>query len=298
MAVVPYFKYNKNLDILSVATGPAFAGTTRDGHSRVYPAHMNRIKHAIRDTASQMSSGEWRGVLEGEERSFRMFLDPMNDTYTYRDDAKRPPVERDSVFRLDVYLTNETQPRNIPRGQHGLYEATVEESEAEMSNLPTAQIHIRSHHDGLSHYFDKIVVTMDGTVRDKATGKIVALRPSAVQDMAHDYAQMIPLIRDRLSRLTHLNSRDHETFQQALLKSRKDLRSLASLTIHRSVHFKLDLRDTVSVRPRGSALTWTSGEEWTAEMNELRAIPVTVVADYRRMGEDGSCSSARQGTPR
>jgi hypothetical protein len=292
VAVTPYFNYNNDLDLLSVATGPAFTEISKDGRISIYPAHMNRIKQAIRETTSQMSSGAWNGVRAGEARSLGKLSDSMDDTYAFGRDAERPLIEREGTFQLSVYLTTENQPRQVPRGDHGLFEATVPVSEAEMSNLPTAQIHVRSHHNGKSHYVHGIDVTMDGTVRDKATGRIVALQPSAVQEIAHGLAHMVPYIQDRLRGLTHLDNRDRESFLEALLKARKDVRSLADSTVHRLVHFDIDANDVESVRPRGSDSIWKAKPELTPKMDGLGRIPVTFNADYSRMG-GGSLQAAR-----
>jgi hypothetical protein len=277
--------------MLSVATGPAFTERTDDGRVSIYPAHMNRIKQAIRETTSQMSSGAWNGVRAGEARSLGKLSDSMDETYSFRQGAERPPIEREGTFQLSVYLTTENQPRQVPKGNHGLYEATVPVSEAEMSNLPTAQIHVRSHHNGKLHYFHGIDVTMDGTVRDKATGKIVALQPGAVQEISHGFGHMVPYIQDRLGELTHLDNRDRESFLEALLMARKDIRSLADSTVHRLVHFDIDLNDVESVRPRGSDSIWKAKPELTPEMDGLGRIPVTFYADYSRMGGGESSSS-------
>jgi len=298
VAVTPYFNYNNDLDLLSVATGPAFAERSKDGQINIYPAHMNRIKQAIRETTSQMSSGAWNGVRAGEARSLRKLSDSMNDTYVFGRDAERPPIEREGTFQLSVYLTTENQPRQVPKGDHGLYEATVPVSEAEMSNLPTAQIHVRSHHNGKSHYFHGIDVTMDGTVRDKATGKIVALQPSAVQEIAHGFAHMVPHIQDRLRGLTHLDNRDHDSFFEALLKARKDVRSLADSTIHRLIHFDIGENDVESVRPKGLKSIWKAKPELTPKMDGLGRIPVTFFADYSRMGGGESSSCTVRGAER
>jgi hypothetical protein len=298
VAVTPYFNYNEDLDLLSVATGPAFTERTKDGQISIYPAHMNRIKQAIRETTSQMSSSAWNGVRAGEARSLRTLSDSMNDTYAFGRDAENPPIEREGTFQLSVYLTTEKQPRQVPLGDHGLYEATVPVSEAEMSNLPTGGIHVRSHHNGKSHYYHGIDVTMDGTVRDKATGKIVALQPSAVQEIAHGFAHMVPYIQNRLRGLTHLDNRNHDSFLEALLKTRKDVRSLADSTIHRLVHFDIDSKDVESVRPRGLDPTWKSKTEWTPDMDGLGSIPVTFFADYSRMGGGESSSRTVRGAER
>jgi hypothetical protein len=298
VAVTPYFNYNEDLDLFSVATGPAFTERSKDGRNSIYPAHMNRIKQAIRETTSQMSSSAWNGVKAGEERSLRKLSESMDETYVFGGDAERPPAEREGTFQLSVYLTTEKQPRQVPRGDHGLYEATVPVSEAEMSNLPTADIHVRSHHNGKSHYFHGIEVKMDGTVRDKATGKIVALQPSAVQEIAYGFAHMVPYIQDRLRGLTHLDNRDHDSFFEALRKTRKDVRSLADSTIHRLVHFDIDLNDVESVRPRGLEPTWKSKTEWTPEMDGLGSIPITFFADYSRMGGGESSNTTARGAER
>jgi len=295
VAVTPYFNYNNDLDLFSVATGPAFTERTKEGRVDIYPAHMNRMKQAIRETTSQMSSSAWNGVRTGEAQSLGKLSDSMNDTYAFGRDAENPPIEREGTFQLSVYLTTEKQPRQVPRGDHGLYEATVPVSEAEMSNLPTADIHIRSHHNGKSHYYHGIDVTMDGTVRDKAAGKIVALQPSAVQEIAYGFAHMVPYIQNRLRGLTHLDKRDHDSFLEALLQARKDVRSLADSTIHRLVHFDIDSKDVESVRPRGLEPTWKSKIEWTPEMDGLGSIPVTFFADYSRMGGGESSNSTMRG---
>jgi hypothetical protein len=298
VAVTPYFNYNEDLDLLSVATGPAFSERAQDGRINIYPAHLNRIKQAIRETTSQMSSGAWNGVRAGEARSLGKLSDSMNETYSFGRDAERPPIEREGTFQLSVYLTTENQPRQVPRGDHGLYEVTVPVSEAAMSNLPTAQIHVRSHHNGKSHYFHGIDVTMDGTVRDKATGRIVALQPSAVQEIAHGFAHMVPFIQDRLRGLTHLDNREHLSFFEALLKARKDVRSLAESTVHRLVHFDIDSNDVESVRPRGLDPIWTAKPELTPKMDGLGRIAVTFLADYSRMGGGESSSSTARGEER
>lgn len=298
VAVKPYADYNDDLGLLSIATGPAFSEKSKDGHYTKYPAHMNHIKFAIRDAASKMSAREWTGVRNTEPRPHKILTDSMKGTYTFDRDRPDSPVQQPGDFQLSVYLTTERQPRDVPPGDHGLYEPTVPVSEAEMSNYPIVGLHVRSHHNGQEHYYDSIDITMDGTVRDKATRKIVALTPKAVQDLALGFSHMIPFIQDRLTTLTHMDKHDRETFLPALVKARKDVRSLADSTIHRLTHFDIDSNDVESVRPKESAQTWKSKVERTVNMKGLGVIPVTFIADYSRMGGDDSSNSTVRGSER
>jgi hypothetical protein len=203
--------------------------------------------------------------------------------YLFETDADTPPTEREGEYKLSVYLTRESRPRQVPSGHTGLYEATVPESEAEMKNYPNVQTHIRDHRFEQKHIFDRIEVTIDGTVRDKATGRIVALRPEAVQRMAHDFAETLPEIQEQLSIFTHLDKNEQGTFLNALFRTRKDIKSLAGSIVHRMVHFDIDLNDVESVRPT-IRCNLHIGKRRTINMESLGKIPVTFFADYSRMG--------------
>jgi hypothetical protein len=137
VAVSPYFKYNKDLEMLFVATGPAFTEQSREGRFSVFPAHMNRMMRSIRESISQMSSTGWGGVRNDEPRDRKILSNAMDEMYLFETDADTPPTEREGEYKLSVYLTKESRPRQVPSGHTGLYEATVPESEAEMKNHPT-----------------------------------------------------------------------------------------------------------------------------------------------------------------
>jgi len=247
--------------------------------------HSYRILNALDIAARQLSDSDWDRRHENTAELHTYFSKAMEETLKFEEDIERPPREDVRGNTLSLTWNRCSLPRGVPSGESGFFK----EPEPTLSGLPKAEIFFSTGHLDDSLVNSGIEIAIDGTAEDlECPHATVSLKSAYVQTHAKIIAAALRYVQDDLRALNRLDPSFDPNFDKVRLDTEHTIKSIAGDLKRRLIHFALEEQNFDRERPEGSNATERSRPVMTENLEGLPSISVTCVADYRRLGDDGT----------